>query len=203
MSRTSYPAGKEKLLATAERLFAELGFDGVSTKMLSNDAGLTVGAIYHHFDSKLAVYQATLEYSLGKLPLAPANLLNDSVDIAAQLTELIAWFSASVGADSDPAKLLRRELLEPHMNSPLSELEVFVKPLNRFRNLMAELAPQIDADLIQASIISLTFGISNLKGLAKLLPNLSEKLSSPEQIARHITNFIFSRLEAPIRNQHL
>ena len=197
MRRKSSAAGKEKLLAAAERLFAALGFDGVTTKLLATESGLTIGAIYHHFDSKLTVYQAALEYSFGKLPLAPANLFDQSNDLKAQLKALIAWFSESIGSDNDPAKLLRRELLEPHMNAPLSDLEAFVEPLNHFKTLMTKLAPEIDADLIQATIISLAFGISNLKGLEKLLPALSSNMSSTEKIADYITDLIFSGLKCP------
>jgi AcrR family transcriptional regulator len=45
-------ATRERILAAAERLFAERGFTGVSMPAIATAAGITAGAIYKHFESK-------------------------------------------------------------------------------------------------------------------------------------------------------
>jgi AcrR family transcriptional regulator len=43
---------KERLVAIARRQFAERGYDGTSLEYILPDAGLTKGALYHHFGDK-------------------------------------------------------------------------------------------------------------------------------------------------------
>ncbi len=52
---------RRRILDAGRRLFAEQGYAGTSNRMLADAAGLTTGAIYHYFDSKLAVYTAVRE----------------------------------------------------------------------------------------------------------------------------------------------
>lgn len=52
---------RRRILDAGRRLFSDLGYAGTSNRMLADAAGLTTGAIYHYFDSKLAVYQAVCE----------------------------------------------------------------------------------------------------------------------------------------------
>ncbi|MDP9069531.1 MAG: TetR/AcrR family transcriptional regulator [Actinomycetota bacterium] len=48
----------EQLLAAARRLFAEKGFAGTSIEEIVRTAGVTRGAMYHHFASKEEVFEA-------------------------------------------------------------------------------------------------------------------------------------------------
>ena len=49
---------KEEILIKALALFAERGYDAVSTGMLAGELGITKGALYRHFESKQAIYDA-------------------------------------------------------------------------------------------------------------------------------------------------
>jgi AcrR family transcriptional regulator len=49
------------LIASARRLFAERGYAGTSLSDVVVDAGLTKGAIYHHFDGKEEVFREVFE----------------------------------------------------------------------------------------------------------------------------------------------
>ncbi len=51
---------KERLLAAAERLFAERGFEGASLRAVTQAAGTSVSAANYHFGSKQALLRATL-----------------------------------------------------------------------------------------------------------------------------------------------
>lgn len=52
---------KERLLASAERLFAEKGYNGVSVRDIAADAKVTVGSIRYHFGSKEDLLKAVFE----------------------------------------------------------------------------------------------------------------------------------------------
>jgi TetR/AcrR family transcriptional regulator, transcriptional repressor for nem operon len=52
VSREQAAENREKILATAAKLFREKGFDGIGVADLMKAAGLTHGGFYGHFDSK-------------------------------------------------------------------------------------------------------------------------------------------------------
>lgn len=49
---------KELILDTAERLFAERGFDGVSLRSIIAEAGVNLAAVHYHFHSREALLHA-------------------------------------------------------------------------------------------------------------------------------------------------
>ena len=52
---------KERLLDTAERLFADRGFSETSVRQITSEAGVNLGAINYHFDSKETLLAAVFE----------------------------------------------------------------------------------------------------------------------------------------------
>lgn len=47
---------RERIRDAARRCFAAHGYDGTTNRSLASEAGLTTGAIYHYFGSKLDLY---------------------------------------------------------------------------------------------------------------------------------------------------
>jgi AcrR family transcriptional regulator len=43
---------RQQILATAQRLFTELGYDATSLQMIADEMGLTKAAVYYHFRAK-------------------------------------------------------------------------------------------------------------------------------------------------------
>ena len=72
---------KTRILDTAERLFAQKGFDAVSLRNIIASAKVNLAAVHYHFGSKLALIQAVIarrlrpinEERLAKLAEARAN----------------------------------------------------------------------------------------------------------------------------------
>jgi len=54
-------ARREQILDAARRAFARLGYEGATVKVLEAEAGLSRGAIFHHFRDKDALFLALAE----------------------------------------------------------------------------------------------------------------------------------------------
>ena len=54
-------ATREALVAAARPLFADHGYAGVGTEEIVRAAGVTRGALYHHFDGKRGLFEAVYE----------------------------------------------------------------------------------------------------------------------------------------------
>ena len=52
---------REALIAAGRELFAQRGFDEVSSEQIVEAAGVTRGALYHHFDGKRGLFAAVFE----------------------------------------------------------------------------------------------------------------------------------------------
>jgi AcrR family transcriptional regulator len=67
-------ATRGDLIATARRLFAERGYSDVSTEEIVREAGMTRGALYHHFKDKQDLFRAVAEAVESELgPMIMAN----------------------------------------------------------------------------------------------------------------------------------
>jgi AcrR family transcriptional regulator len=51
-------ATRAQLLEAGRRLFAEVGYDDVAAEQIVAEAGVTRGALYHHFDGKAGLFEA-------------------------------------------------------------------------------------------------------------------------------------------------
>jgi AcrR family transcriptional regulator len=54
-------ATRTALIAAARPLFAQRGYAGVGTEEIARAAGVTRGALYHHFDGKRELFEAVYE----------------------------------------------------------------------------------------------------------------------------------------------
>jgi AcrR family transcriptional regulator len=46
---------RQQILETAERLFADQGYDATSLQMIADEMGLTKAAVYYHFPAKVDI----------------------------------------------------------------------------------------------------------------------------------------------------
>lgn len=58
-------SGPERILAVATRLFAALGYDGASTRLIADAAGLNIATVSYHVGGKRELYLAVMERAHG------------------------------------------------------------------------------------------------------------------------------------------
>jgi AcrR family transcriptional regulator len=69
---------RRALLAAARRLFAERGYEEVGTEEIVRAAGVTRGALYHHFEGKAALLEGVYEQIEGEVTERAAHAVFDS-----------------------------------------------------------------------------------------------------------------------------
>jgi AcrR family transcriptional regulator len=138
---------RRAILAAARRAFAKKGYADTSLEDIVSPARLTKGALYHHFSSKAAVFEALYVEMSNQLLAQVSAAVTEAGDDPWQQTiaALYAFFDAS--AESDYVRIVLHDA--PHVLGPIHGRE-----------------------LDQA--IGLTFVIEMVRGLreAGLLPDL-------------------------------
>ncbi|MEU7893222.1 TetR family transcriptional regulator [Nonomuraea sp. NPDC049152] len=90
---------RRTLLRESRRLFASRGYAAVGLSEIVRAAGVTKGALYHHFDSKAELFRAVLEQvqqEVGERVAATADAEEDP------WTQLVAGCQAFLAASADP-----------------------------------------------------------------------------------------------------
>jgi AcrR family transcriptional regulator len=93
-------ATRTALMDAARRLFAERGYADVGTEEIVREAGVTRGALYHHFDGKEQLFRAVheeVERELVERVAADASAAGDPLAV------LHAGMQAFLDACEDPA----------------------------------------------------------------------------------------------------
>ena len=58
---------RQQILDTAQRLFAELGYDATSLQMIADEMGLTKAAVYYYFRAKSDILDAAMQPGIQRL----------------------------------------------------------------------------------------------------------------------------------------
>jgi TetR/AcrR family transcriptional regulator len=105
-------SSRDKILDTAEPLFARSGFAGVGLREVAERAGLGKSSLFYHFPSKVKLYVAVLERVFGEFD---ARLGERSTPDVSPLARLHSWTDAVVealAAHPSWASLLVRSLFD-------------------------------------------------------------------------------------------
>lgn len=83
---------RQELIGAAKRLFAELGYEGTSIEAVLEAAKVSRGALYHHFPSKEALFEAVLDGLHADLAQAIVEETPEDADpVEAVRLGCIAW----------------------------------------------------------------------------------------------------------------
>lgn len=87
-------ATRGQLIEVATRLFAEHGYEGTSIEAVLSAAGVSRGALYHHFAGKEALFEAVVAAVSDQVTLELTEVVRDCADpIEALRTAALAWIS--------------------------------------------------------------------------------------------------------------
>jgi AcrR family transcriptional regulator len=129
-------ATREQLIEVATRLFAERGYEDTSIEAVLGAAGVSRGALYHHFAGKDALFEAVVE----------------SVE-----NGITASMTASIAGEQDPVEVLRAGALgwiglagDPVIQRVILTDAPAVLGWERWRNMDDQRAFVMTRELLQA-----------------------------------------------------
>jgi TetR/AcrR family transcriptional regulator len=167
---------RERILTTAERLFAERGFDSVSISDVAREAGVCKANVFHHFAGKPALYEAVVTGACARLAAEMQRTLTAGVDPAAQVPHFLHWYRRYLREHPATARLLVRELMG---NPDLAETgPVFPVLAGVLDTLVAHVGAARDAGVFRAGV--------NPTIVASLLLGITLFNSQTEHLRRHM-----------------
>jgi AcrR family transcriptional regulator len=101
---------RQQILETAQRLFADRGYDATSLQMIADEMGLTKAAVYYHFPAKSEILKAAMRPGIERMNV----LLDEAAQMRgrrARIEHLVNGYADilvmhrpySVMASTDPA----------------------------------------------------------------------------------------------------
>jgi AcrR family transcriptional regulator len=96
-------ATRRALLASARELFGDKGYAATSVDEVVRHAGVTKGALYHHFKDKDQLFRAVVEEVKGEVTQAAASSYFETFDGADALETVHHTCLAVIDAHLDPA----------------------------------------------------------------------------------------------------
>jgi AcrR family transcriptional regulator len=164
---------RERILAAAERLFAEHGFGSVSMPQIAKASGITAGAIYKHFDSKADLFFEVIRRTVQAAPAPVANV--NGAPIAPLIASTAAMYT------TQRLKRLRQLAVEIHYASVKhprvgrllrQSLDRTIADIgNGVANAQraGELDPALEPELLASAVMVFIMGLMHME---TLLPKL-------------------------------
>ena len=99
---------KSKILETATKLFAQNGFDGVSTRTICKQANINISMISYYFGGKQELYQAIIDNLIQNLTEYVKTFVDFDMDLNKLLElSLKGWATFSYRKDSPKKKFTK------------------------------------------------------------------------------------------------
>jgi len=109
---TSHSSSEVAIINAALQLFSERGFDGVSMRQVAEMAGVSKANIYHHFESKQALYIAVLRSSVTETHKILEPLADSTESFESRLKRFMTAHLSQIFKHSMNSRLILREAMD-------------------------------------------------------------------------------------------
>ncbi|WP_228464736.1 TetR/AcrR family transcriptional regulator [Chryseobacterium antibioticum] len=111
-NRIAMVSKEENILFAAERLFAEKGFEGTSTREISKAANVNISMISYYFGSKEKLYEKLVEYRISEGQFFARDILERTdINEWQKIEKIVDQFSGRVRHHKCFYRIMQREQL--------------------------------------------------------------------------------------------
>lgn len=151
----------ERILRAAEKLFAEQGFDAVSMNAIAVAASICKANVFHHFNSKQALYLAVLQNACRNATQHLDALDQPGIPLAERLAQFTRAHLEDLLNQDRLTRLMLRELLggNPRTAQDLAE-KVYGEKFSRFVTILrdGQDSGELRADIDPAMVATVLLG---------------------------------------------
>ena len=199
---------RERILATAEQLFAEGGVATTSLRTITSLARVNLAAVNYHFGSKEALIEAVYERRLG--PLNRARLRNlDLLEARAEppaVAELVEAFVGPIvdfsARDAKEGLVFMRLLAQTYSEATQHFRKLFAREyagvIKRYRAALARALPQLSTAELEWRLQFMVGAVNHAVADTVYLRLLAADSATPDLkgAARELVPFIVAGLQA-------
>lgn len=107
---TDFNEKQIEILLVAEKLFAEIGFDGTSIRHIAKEANINIAMISYYFGSKEKLLEALILYRISGMNLDLETLYQESISPTQKIEKLIAYYISIINSNRCMYQILHFEL---------------------------------------------------------------------------------------------
>ena len=166
---------KELILDVAEKLFAQLGFDGTSTRNISTEAGVNMAMLNYYFGSKEGLFIAVLQKKLEASGSTLRSINQDSISSWEKMEKCIDGYVDRIMADSNFHKMMYRELSLPQRSLVSSSIvEILSNNIQEVKKIIYDGIDNgsfnnVDIDLMVSTLIGTNVYVVNSPHMASII----------------------------------
>jgi AcrR family transcriptional regulator len=156
---------KDHILDVAERVFAELGYDGASTRLISGEAGVNMAMLNYYFGSKEGVFLAIFERRISSFQTVLLSIGNDdSINSWEKLDKYLDSYIDKVVTNNCFHIMLNREISKSKKNELTDQItDIIMKNVTVFQSIIAGgiKSGEFNKDTDQQLLVATIFGTKN------------------------------------------
>lgn len=192
------PDTQKAILEAAIRLFAGLGFSGVTTRMVAREVGIGIATLYHHFSDKESLYLAAVKHAYSHRAREFTMLSQMHKPPLERLRHMVVRFAHIAAADPYFTRLVKREQLEgdPVRIRMLVESTLGEQVAATYR-LIEDLGTDYDPHLLMMSLLGMILHHYEAASMSPLFDHFEASHLDPDVIAEHVFKLLTQGLRAP------
>jgi len=170
-------AGEIAILDAAVKLFSEKGYDAVSMRGIAAQAGVSKANIYHHFESKEALYRAILFTSASELSRLVSDLAMSTGSFESRILDFATGHLGHLEGNALTSRVIMREAFsgdDTHSKMLVDEVfgEIFARLVSIFKSGQRDgvLRPDLDPAICATLLIGADVFFFQARGVLKHLP---------------------------------
>ncbi|HDH09615.1 hypothetical protein DRJ54_02035 [Candidatus Acetothermia bacterium] len=129
---------EERIVRTAERLFAQRGFASTGMRAIAKAAQVSIGAIYHHFKSKEDILERIIRDELDRRRQVVAELKAAGLPVKDQIQKMVEMHFSLLKDKRNSARLFFRERFDPSFSLRTRIQELYDEVANFIAEVIGE-----------------------------------------------------------------
>jgi AcrR family transcriptional regulator len=189
----------ERILAAAQKLFAENGFDATSVRDITTEAGCNVASVNYHFGGKDNLYLETFRSMLKFLRDQRLSVLDELMDRspAPTLEEFLRSFAEGfIDPLVDESRgrlfmaLVSREMFDSRLPHDVFLCEFIHPILERAMAALAEFGPKLEPEAARMCIMAMVGQLLHALRTHHLFSDHEDSLGFPAHLGDYIPHFV-------------